>query len=115
MVVPTAGQRSRARSARPADGPLGRPAQKEAAEDEHHREALETAEIAGARGGHDQNRGEGHAGFLGDAEVIEGQGDSNELGDDGQRIEEKKIDDAEGAPELAEALEDEAGMANPGI
>jgi hypothetical protein len=87
--------------------------QKEAAEDEHHREALETAEIAGARGGHDQNGGERHAGFLGDAEIIERQGDADELGDDGQRIEEKKIDDAEGAPELAEAFEDEAGMADP--
>lgn len=88
--------------------------EKKAAEDEHHREALETAEIAGARGGHHQNGGEHDAECLGDAEIIERQGYADELGDDGQRIEEKKINDAEGAPELAEAFEDEAGMADAG-
>ena len=54
------------------------------------------------------------AGRLGKAEIIERQRDADELGDDRQGVEEEEIDDAEGAPELAEALEDEPRVPDAG-
>ncbi|MGY4256170.1 hypothetical protein ACVI1L_003238 [Bradyrhizobium sp. USDA 4516] len=39
--------------------------------------------------------------------------DADELGDNGQRVQYQEVDDAEGTPELAEALEDQARMADP--
>ena len=51
---------------------------------------------------------------FGNAEIVERQGNADEFGDDGQAVEEKQVDDAEGAPELAETLEDQARMADAG-
>src|ERR1700730_2368221 len=42
--------------------------------------------------------------------MVERQADADELGDDRQRVEQNQVDDAEGAPKFAEALEDQPGM-----
>ena len=47
-------------------------------------------------------------------EIVEREADADELGDDRQRVEQEQIDDAEGAPEPAEPLEDEARVADAG-
>ena len=54
------------------------------------------------------------AAILGQAEVAGGQGDADELGDDRQRVEDEQVDDAERAPELAEALQDQPGVPDAG-
>src|SRR5713226_8859300 len=84
--------------------------EREAAEDEQQREALEAAEIAGAGSGDDDRGGGDYAQFLRQAEIVERQADADELGDDGEGVQEEEIDDAESAPELAEALEDQPRM-----
>ena len=88
--------------------------EQEAGEDERHGEALEAAEIAGAHGRHDEEGRKRDADRLGQAEIIERERDADELGDDGERVEQEEIDDAERAPELAEALEDEPRMPDAG-
>ncbi len=88
--------------------------EQQAGEHQRHREALEPAEIAGADGEHDQRRGGHDADFLVQPEVIERQSDADELGDDRQTVEQEQIDDAERAPELAEALENQARVADAG-
>ena len=87
--------------------------EQQAADDEDQREALETAEISGGSGNHDQGRSDEDAPQLREAEIPERQADADELGDDRQRIEQKKVDDTEGAPEFTEALEDQPGMPDP--
>ena len=49
-----------------------------------------------------------------EAEIVERQADADEFGDDRQRVEQEQVDDAEGAPELAEPLEDQPRMADAG-
>ena len=75
---------------------------------------FETAEIAGAGRNHDQNRRNDYAQRLRNTEEAERQADADEFGDDRQCVEQKEINDAEGAPEFAEALEDQPGMSDPG-
>ncbi len=53
-----------------------------------------------------------HAKLPRSAEKIERQSDADEFGDDGQGVEQKQVDDAEGAPELAEPLQDQPRMAD---
>jgi hypothetical protein len=55
-----------------------------------------------------------HASDLGKSEVLEPQIDPDELGDDRQGIEQKEVDDAERAPELAKTLEDQPRVADAG-
>jgi hypothetical protein len=71
-------------------------------------------EAAGRRGNHDQRRGDEHAPQLRQAQIAERQADADELGDDRQRVEQKQVDDAEGAPKFAKALEDQPGMPDAG-
>ena len=86
----------------------------ETAEAEQQREALEPPEIAGA-GRRDDDCGSGEdAQFARQSEILQGKADADELGDDRQRVQEKEVDDAERAPEPAEAFEDEARVADPG-
>ena len=54
------------------------------------------------------------AAIFGSAEVPGRQGDPDELGDDGQRVQDEQVDDAERAPELAEPLQDQPGMPDAG-
>jgi len=63
---------------------------------------------------HDHHRSHHHRRDLGQPEVADGQGDSDELGHDGQRIQDEQVDDAERSPELPEALQDETGVPDPG-
>ena len=49
-----------------------------------------------------------------DAEIAEGEADADELGDDGEEVQEEQVSDREGPPELAEALVDEPGVADAG-
>ena len=48
------------------------------------------------------------------AEIAGGQRDANEFRDDRQRVQDEEIDDAERAPETAEALHDQPGVADAG-
>jgi len=88
--------------------------QQQAEEAQRQGKPLEAAEVTSARRGND-NAGCNHdTPHARDAEVAEGQVDADELGNDGKSVQDEQIDDAECAPELAEAFEDQAGMANPG-
>ena len=88
--------------------------QQQAREHQRQGEALEPAEIARARGEHHQSGRDEDAGDFVETEIVERKADADELGDDRQRVEQEQVDHAEGAPELAEALEDQAGMADAG-
>ena len=72
----------------------------QAAEHQKDREPFKAPEIAGTYGGHHQKRRGQHADAFRQAQIVQGQADADELGDDGQRIEQKKIDNAEGAQNL---------------
>jgi hypothetical protein len=50
---------------------------------------------------------------LGYAEVPSGHGDPDELGDQGQRVQDEQVGDLERAPELPEPLDDEPGVPDP--
>ena len=88
--------------------------QEERADHESHAHALESLERARAGGGHDHKGGDQDARDLRNAQIVEPQADADELRDDRQCIEDEQIDHTERAPELAEALEDEPGMAHAG-
>ena len=60
------------------------------------------------------SRGDDHPCCLVESEIIERERNADELGDDGQAVEQEQVDDAERAPELAETLEDEARVADTG-
>ena len=86
----------------------------EAASAKSHSETLESTEISGARRADDRNGGQDDAELLRQAEIAKAQRDADEFGDDGQGVQNEEIDDAEGAPEFAEPLEDQAGVTDPG-
>jgi hypothetical protein len=71
-------------------------------------------EVAGADREHDERGGDDQPRGLVETEVVESQRNADEFGHDGQGVQHKKIDNAERAPELAEALEDEARVADAG-
>ena len=81
---------------------------------EHQAQPLEAPEAPGAHRADDGHGGDDHGRHLGQAQVGDRERDADELGDDGQRVQEEQVNDAERAPELAEALEDEPGMAHAG-
>ena len=56
----------------------------------------------------------GTASRLRNAGVDERPGDADELGDDGEEVQDKEVPHAEPSPASPEPLVDEAGMANPG-
>ena len=88
--------------------------QQQATEHQQQREPLEATEITGAgRGYNDRSRSD-DAQLAGQAEVVEGQADADELGNDRERVQQKKIDDAERAPEPPKALQNQAGVADAG-
>jgi hypothetical protein len=89
--------------------------------DEQHRsgaerdgDPLETAERPGERRGDDHHGGAGHGHPLRQPEVAGGEGDADELGDDGQRVQDEQVDDRERAPERSEAPQDQPGVADAG-
>ena len=86
----------------------------QAARDQHQGEPLELAEVTRARGAHDHHRRKRNAELLRQAKIRQAKRNADELGDDGQRIEQKQIDDAKSAPEASEPLQDQAGMPDPG-
>jgi len=88
--------------------------QQQAAEHQDERKALETAEVPCAGGTDDDERRQAYAPELGHAQVVQAQADADELGDDGERVQQEQVDDAESAPELAETLEDQASVAHAG-
>jgi hypothetical protein len=75
---------------------------------------LEPPEAAGERGADHHGGGQRHRDDLRQAQVTGGQRDPDELGDDRQGVEDEQVDDAERAPELAEPLQDEPGVPDPG-
>ena len=87
--------------------------QQEAPHHKQKRDALEPAEAAGARRDHDQQGGGSDAPTPGHAKIIESEADADELGDDGQGVQQEKIDDAERA-QFAEAFQNEPRMPNAG-
>ena len=82
--------------------------------DQHQAEPLEAPEAPRAHGGNDGASGKDHGRQLGEAQIADRQGDPDELGHDGQGIQHEQVDDAEGAPELPEALEDQSRMPDAG-
>ena len=88
--------------------------EQKAGEDQQHCEALEPPEVPGADGDHDERSRDEDPGCLVESEIVERQRDADELGDDGQAIEQEQVDHAERAPELAETLEYEPRMADAG-
>ncbi len=88
--------------------------QQQTCEGQKDGEALEAPKAAGADREHDDGSGNKHAPKLRQAEIAERQADADELGHDRQRIEQEQVDDAEGAPELAEALQDQPGVTDTG-
>ena len=81
---------------------------------EHQAEPLEAPEAPGAHRSDDGHGGDDHGWDLGQPQVGDRERDADELGDDGQRVQEEQVNDAERPPELAEALEDEPGVAHAG-
>jgi len=64
---------------------------------------------------HDQRHRRGRDDHvLGDAEVGGGQGDADELGDDGEEVQQEQVTHGEPAPTAAEAFVDQPGMPHPG-
>ena len=63
---------------------------------------------------HQRHRRDGYRDVLRDPGVGARQRDPDELGDDGQEVEEKEVPDAEPAPPATESLVDEPGMADAG-
>jgi hypothetical protein len=88
--------------------------QQQAAGAERHGDPLEPPEAAGERRTDDHRGGQGGRGDLRQAQVARGQRDPDELGDDRQRVEDEQVQNAERAPELAEPLQDEPGVPDPG-
>ena len=84
----------------------------EGQEEEH--EPLPGLEPAGDGDGHQQDGAKGDGDVGAEPEVAGPQGDADELGDDGQEVEDKEVTNREGAPELAEPLEDEPPVSDPG-
>ena len=64
--------------------------------------------------GHQAQRRQRHRDVGAHPEVAEGQADPDELGDDGEEVQDEEVADREGAPEPAEALVDEPGVADAG-
>ena len=54
------------------------------------------------------------ASTFGRPEIAGRQRDADELGDEGQRVQDEQVDDAERAPELAEPLQDQPGVPDAG-
>ena len=88
--------------------------QNQRAGDQGEADPLESAEAPCAGGANDDGTGQDHRGDLGQAEVAHGERHADELGHDGQRVQDEQIDDAEGAPELAEPLEDQPRVPHAG-
>ncbi len=88
--------------------------QQQTPEHQEQRKALKTAEIARASSGND-NCGRGYDAQLPrQSQIVQRQADADELRDDCQGVQQEQINDAEYAPELAEALQDQPGMADAG-
>src|SRR5947208_2742589 len=71
-------------------------------------------EAAAGGDGDEGDGGDGHGYVPAHAEVAEGQADADELGRDGEEVQQEEVADGEGAPEPAEALDDEPGVADAG-
>jgi hypothetical protein len=82
--------------------------------DERVHGAFPAAEAAGGAGREQQHGGQWDGDGVGHAEVAQGQGDADQLGDQGERVEQQQVGDGERAPEAAEAGQDEAGVADAG-
>src|SRR5260370_21427988 len=72
------------------------------------------AEAAARGDGDQQDRGQRHRDVGADAEVAQRERDADELGDDGQEVEQEQVADAQPAPEPAEPLVDQPGVLDPG-
>jgi hypothetical protein len=88
--------------------------QQQAAKHQRQGKALEPPEVSRAGRRHHQQGRRRDAPALRHAQILQGQADADEFRDDGQRVQQKQVDDAECAPEAAEALKDQPRMADPG-
>ena len=84
----------------------------EIAEHEDEHETLPTSEAACGGHCHKAQCRDRDRDVLAHAEVTEGKGDADELGDDGEEIEDKQVADGEHAPETAETLLDKPTVAD---
>ena len=70
--------------------------------------------LPGGRHGDERDRSDGHRDVLAHPEVTEGEADADELGGDGEEVEDEEVADGEHPPELAEPLVDQPGVADAG-
>src|ERR1035437_3920431 len=82
--------------------------------DQREHETLPAPEAAGHREADQRHSGNWDTRGRVDTEVAQTQADPDELGHNGQEVQQEQIPDREPAPETAEALIDESGMPNPG-
>ena len=88
--------------------------QDQADRDKREHRPLPAGEAA-ARGDRDQDDpGDRHRNVRADVEVLQRERDADELGDDGQEVQDEQVADAEPAPEPAEPLVDEPGVPDAG-
>ena len=129
-VVPTMAMMSRTdvelappaipgRTARAAPGRLGVAENGEGYDQEicHHEQEHEpfpAPEAARGGYGHQAERGDRDRDVLAHPEIAEGQVDADELGDDGEEIQDEQVAHREQAPEAAETLLDEPAVADAG-
>jgi hypothetical protein len=88
--------------------------QQQAEQDEDEHGAFPAAEAARGRDCHQQDRGDRDRDVPADPEIAQRQRDADELGDDGEEVEQEQVTDAEPAPEPAEAFVDEPSVPYPG-
>jgi len=86
--------------------------EQKAADAEHKTKSFETTEAALDCTGHDESGGNCDAPDFGQTEEVQRQADADEFGYDREGIEDEEIDDAERAPEFAEAFENEARVSD---
>src|ERR1017187_3441900 len=84
----------------------------DADEDEHG--PLPASEASRGHDGYQRHRGGGNGEILGDSGVRGGEGDTDELSDDGQEVEDEQVTNAEPAPCSAEPFVDEFGVTDAG-
>src|SRR4030081_1578050 len=86
----------------------------EADQDQEVHDSLPALVAAGHRPRDERSRCKRNGEERAHPEVLHSQAHTDELGDDGQEVEDEEVADREEAPELPKALEDQPGMADAG-
>ncbi len=82
--------------------------------DEREHRAFPALEAAGGHDGDQRDRGQRDDHISGDADVVGRQGDANEFGDQGQKVQQEQVTHGKPAPAAAEPLIDQPRVSDPG-